>query len=113
MIKALGVNLAGILIYLILASTTWNQEEIPLISRTEDDVIRWVQWCLPVLCIFAVANVVWLMAIAWRWRQPPLMKNLGIWCAVIALWAGTFKYSLYRIRYESHPNPPEELEAPK
>ena len=113
MIKALLVNLAGTLIYLLLASTTWHQVEIPLLSRTEDDVIRWVQWCLPALGIFAVANVIWLMAIVWRWRQSPILTNLGVWCAVIAIWAGTFKYSLYRIGYESHPNPPEELDDSK
>ncbi len=71
MVKALPVNVAGILIYLWLASTTWNQETTPLLFRTNDAALRWVQLCLPVLGFFALVNVIWLIGIAMRRRQNP------------------------------------------
>ena len=113
MIKALLFNAAGIVIYLLIASTTWNQEKTPLLFRTSDDALRWAQWCLPVLGFFALVNVAWLIGIVMRRRQSPVLASLCAWCAVIASWAGAYNYSLHRLTYESHPLSEEVLKELK
>jgi len=97
------INVIGIGLYACLASGNWSQENVPILFRTDDDLMRWLEFCLPVLALFALFNGVWLVLILFRIRRIKSWKASISWILMSALWFAAFKYDRYRFTREAAP----------
>jgi hypothetical protein len=94
------INFAGILLYIGLASRNWSQENVPIILRDDEDLIRWLEFCLPPLVLATIFNTVYLFLIVRRIGHVGSWKPLISWTLMVAFWIGALKYDRYRFTWE-------------
>jgi hypothetical protein len=97
------VNAIGLGLYICLASGNWSQENVPILFRTGDDVMRWLKFCLPMLALYVVFNAIWLVVILLRIRRIKSWAPSISWALIMALWVAEFKYDRYRFTRETAP----------
>jgi len=97
----IAINAIAIAVYICLASRNWDQEDVPIILRDDANVIRWLEFCLPLLAVATIFNVVCLFFILRRIRHTKSWKPLISWTLIAASWTSAFKYDRYRFTWES------------
>jgi hypothetical protein len=76
-------NLVGMLIYLFVASTTWN------LNHALGGLFAEYAFLNLLLPLFIVFNSIWLILIFFRFRHPKLFQKLVLLVAIVAaFWTG-------------------------
>lgn len=88
-------------LYICLASINWGQENVTIILRDDDNLVRWLEFCLPLLALATIFNAVYLFLILRRIDRGESWKLLISWTLIAAAWIAAFKYDRYRFTLES------------
>ncbi len=90
------LNLAGMLIYLWLASDLWTVPGEEGLPGGPGDAFYWVLMLAPILLIFLTVNLLALYAIIRKTRRTGRLSSLGVWVIVAGLWMITNGYDNHR-----------------
>ncbi len=91
---AISLNIAGLMIYLTLASALWaplGDQSLPIGAGTP---IVWGLTALPVLILFLCINFVWLDLIVLRTHEERNWRHLLVWLVVMLIWFGVNRFDL-------------------
>jgi hypothetical protein len=80
----LGLNVLGVIVYLLWASQTWiAPQEKGMNTASSGDALVWGVVVLPLFAVFFILNLIWGSLILFHrlWRTGRL------WLAVLAIWA--------------------------
>lgn len=89
--------------YLALASKTWNQESTPLLFRNNTDLVFWLTYCLPIIGIFTLINLIAVVRSAFSQSREAKVSWLLICSVNLLSWGILHYYWLYRFKYEREP----------
>lgn len=93
----IGINFVGMLLYLYLASKTWNAKTVAGGDRIMSGP------GVAMLCDFGVVilvNMVWLTVVLIKIRRPGGLVSLLIWALSGIVWWGVIDYDFYRTGLE-------------
>lgn len=89
-------NIFGILLYLYYASRIWASPGEEGLPGGPGDPIIWTLSAFPVLVIFFLTNMAWLLLIINQWRRNKDWRPLIVFLFVCAFWFGAHYYDLAR-----------------
>lgn len=98
-------NAIGILCFIYFSSKLWAPPGESGLLGGPGDAFIWTLTVLPVILIFLVANVVWLVRSLFRIRKGGA-RGLFVWALVLAVWLVAFGYDRYR-SYDGSEIPPD------
>lgn len=86
------INLAGIALFLAVASHFWVEPELASEPGFNlGDAFGWLIFAAPILALFAIGNIVWLVAIV-RAMPSQWRSALLVFALMGGLWIGAFVF---------------------
>lgn len=84
------VNLIWIVVFLILASTSWIEPELANVPGANGgDTFVWFATTVPVLVLFLLSNLVWL-AVSLKDAASSNLKSFGFGALLLTCWSRRF-----------------------
>lgn len=89
-------NLIGLIIFFYLGKNLWIKPEDGGLGGPGDGLYA-AFILFPILAIYLIINLITVILIGIRWKQPSFKWALGYWFMVIILWSinvGIFSYNI-------------------
>lgn len=86
------INLAGIAIFLVAASSSWIEPELATVpGASAGDAFVWFVTAVPVLSLFLIANLAWLAA-SLKSGISSAVVTFGYGAAILACWICAYSF---------------------
>ena len=89
-------NICGIILYIFFASKTWVVPGEAGLNMGSSEPIIWVLLALPILIVFGITDLIWLVVVIVKSRQSNNWQPLWVVILSFFVWVGAFSFDVFR-----------------